>query len=258
MFNWPMLQHSRLIVIAVANTMDLPERMLSNKISSRLGLTRVSFSGYTFDQLKTIIHTRLQEISGSLMDQDAIELASRKVSAVSGDARRALDICSSRRAVEIAQTSAATAEKSISDKFDESTQPVKVTIKMINIAISEMSSSPIQVYLRTMPLAYKVFLISLMLKMKRSGIAEHTLSEIIDISIKMCKASEKPTLQVLCQHPYINNNLSFENAALALAESGVLLLNIKTGKRYGRVQLKITQQDVKMAMQNDADFKGIL
>lgn len=36
-FNWPSLPHSRLIVLAVANTMDLPERTLSNKISSRLG-----------------------------------------------------------------------------------------------------------------------------------------------------------------------------------------------------------------------------
>ena len=36
-FNWPAMVHSRLIVLAVANTMDLPERTLSNKISSRLG-----------------------------------------------------------------------------------------------------------------------------------------------------------------------------------------------------------------------------
>lgn len=39
-FNWPGLRHSRLIVLAVANTMDLPERTLSNKISSRLGKCR--------------------------------------------------------------------------------------------------------------------------------------------------------------------------------------------------------------------------
>ena len=39
-FNWPGLRHSRLIVLAVANTMDLPERTLSNKISSRLGMYR--------------------------------------------------------------------------------------------------------------------------------------------------------------------------------------------------------------------------
>lgn len=47
-FNWPGLRHSRLIVLAVANTMDLPERTLSNKISSRLGeffLVLLSISG---------------------------------------------------------------------------------------------------------------------------------------------------------------------------------------------------------------------
>jgi Cdc6-like AAA superfamily ATPase len=36
-FEWLNWLHSRLIVVAVANTMDLPERMLSNKVSSRLG-----------------------------------------------------------------------------------------------------------------------------------------------------------------------------------------------------------------------------
>jgi len=36
-FNWPHSAHSRLVVIAVANTMDLPEREMSGKIRSRLG-----------------------------------------------------------------------------------------------------------------------------------------------------------------------------------------------------------------------------
>lgn len=50
-FNWPGLRHSRLIVLAVANTMDLPERTLSNKISSRLGTyipLRVRLHGHVF------------------------------------------------------------------------------------------------------------------------------------------------------------------------------------------------------------------
>lgn len=36
-FNWPNLHNSRLIVIAVANTHDLPERVMSGKVRSRLG-----------------------------------------------------------------------------------------------------------------------------------------------------------------------------------------------------------------------------
>ncbi|KAL4790222.1 P-loop containing nucleoside triphosphate hydrolase protein [Aspergillus venezuelensis] len=102
-FNWPALRHSRLIVLAVANTMDLPERTLSNKISSRLGLTRITFPGYTHTNLMEIITTRLASVPGNIVDSDAIQFASRKVAAVSGDARRALDIC--RRAVEIAEQS---------------------------------------------------------------------------------------------------------------------------------------------------------
>jgi origin recognition complex subunit 1 len=37
-FNWPNFEYSKLIVVAIANTMDLPERMLSTKVSSRLGI----------------------------------------------------------------------------------------------------------------------------------------------------------------------------------------------------------------------------
>ena len=84
--------------------MDLPERTLSNKISSRLGLTRITFPGYTHAQLMEIITSRLSNVPGDIVDADAIQFAARKVAAVSGDARRALDIC--RRAVEIAEQQA--------------------------------------------------------------------------------------------------------------------------------------------------------
>jgi origin recognition complex subunit 1 len=36
-FNWPTLVDSKLVVIAVANTMDLPERVLTGRVRSRLG-----------------------------------------------------------------------------------------------------------------------------------------------------------------------------------------------------------------------------
>jgi hypothetical protein len=48
------MRHSRLVVVGIANTMDLPERLLP-KVLSRLGLARVVFSPYTRDQIRTII-----------------------------------------------------------------------------------------------------------------------------------------------------------------------------------------------------------
>ena len=35
-FDWPTKRHARLIVLAIANTMDLPERIMMNRVSSRL------------------------------------------------------------------------------------------------------------------------------------------------------------------------------------------------------------------------------
>lgn len=37
-FNWPTLAGSRLIVLAVSNTMDLPQRVMTGRVRSRLGL----------------------------------------------------------------------------------------------------------------------------------------------------------------------------------------------------------------------------
>ena len=54
-FEWPSLPNSRLVVVAIANTMDLPERLLSNKVASRLGMCRINFAPYTHPQLLEII-----------------------------------------------------------------------------------------------------------------------------------------------------------------------------------------------------------
>lgn len=36
LFEWPSRPGSRLVVLTIANTMDLPERLMSNRVSSRL------------------------------------------------------------------------------------------------------------------------------------------------------------------------------------------------------------------------------
>lgn len=97
LFDWTARPGTKLAVLAIANTMDLPERAFAGRVASRIGLTRTIFQPYSFRQLQTIIQGRLKKIPA--FDPEAIELVSRKVAAVSGDARRALDIC--RRATEI-------------------------------------------------------------------------------------------------------------------------------------------------------------
>lgn len=58
LFDWPTQSQARLIVLAIANTMDLPEKMMMNRISSRMGLTRLQFAPYTHLQLQEIVSCR--------------------------------------------------------------------------------------------------------------------------------------------------------------------------------------------------------
>ncbi|XP_073995190.1 origin recognition complex subunit 1-like isoform X2 [Rhodnius prolixus] len=96
LLEWTTKHHSRLVILTIANTMDLPERTLKGKITSRMGLTRLVFQPYTYQQLQEIVMNRLGK--NEKFHADAVQLVARKVAAVSGDARRALDIC--RRAIE--------------------------------------------------------------------------------------------------------------------------------------------------------------
>lgn len=88
-FEWTGLESAKLVIVAIANTMDLPERLLSNRISSRMGLNRLNFAPYHYSQLEQIILHRLAQYRG-WFHVDALELCARKVSSVSGDARRAI------------------------------------------------------------------------------------------------------------------------------------------------------------------------
>ena len=56
--------------------MDLPEKLLP-RISSRMGIQRLCFGPYNFQQLQEIISSRLKGIDA--FEKVAIEFASRKV-----------------------------------------------------------------------------------------------------------------------------------------------------------------------------------
>lgn len=97
LFNWPAAENARLIIIAIANTMDLPERFLG-KIRSRIGEKRLVYQPYNAQQIKIILESRLKG-DGEVFSVDALRCVAEKVSSVSGDFRRALQVC--KRAIEI-------------------------------------------------------------------------------------------------------------------------------------------------------------
>ncbi len=130
LFDWPRRAHSKLIVIGIANTMDLPERLLP-KVHSRLGLQRVSFAAYSSLQLEQIARQRLGPYT-ALFDGAALQLVARKVAATTADARRALEVL--RRALLLAEReSEARANNSAANN-----SPALVTVRVVDAALSAL------------------------------------------------------------------------------------------------------------------------
>lgn len=111
LFEWSLERTSRLILIGIANALDLTDRFLPRLKAHNLKPLLLPFLPYTALQIKAIITTRLK----SLLPEDsaapnhvpflhpaAIELCSRKVASQTGDLRKAFDIC--RRAIDLVET----------------------------------------------------------------------------------------------------------------------------------------------------------
>ncbi|XP_022230998.2 origin recognition complex subunit 1 [Drosophila obscura] len=154
LLDWPTKSAARLVVVTIANTMDLPERLLMGKVTSRLGLTRLTFQPYTHKQLQEIVTARLG--GSEAFKGEAVQLVARKVAAVSGDARRALDIC--RRATEIADTAL--------DKC--------VTMLHVQQALGEMIASAKVQAIKNCSRLEQIFLQAVAAEVTRTGVEEST------------------------------------------------------------------------------------
>lgn len=278
-----------------------------------------------------IIQSRLEGVPGNIVHPDAIQFAARKVAAVSGDARRALDIC--RRAVEIAEA-AALIQQQQEDEEDENSVPptpsktgrahakddsrvqqlrkqrqgnsnglasvdendntgppakkkVAVTIATIKQAINEATSSPLQQHLRALPLSSKLFLAALLARIRRTGIGEALLGEVIDEAKRLGLMSQlKPIETFLLHDDNLTNGAGGSNtgrtgygldqretrqllesriarakgmgtAAVELAEAGVIGLEMKRGERVGRVRLGVGDEEVRLALRDDDEVRGL-
>ncbi|CAA3006503.1 origin recognition complex subunit 1 [Olea europaea subsp. europaea] len=94
LFDWPTSAQSKIILITIANAMDLPERFARGRISSRIGWNKVVFEPYTSAHLEGILKARLgSELMSKCFDQNAILVATKRIGKTTGDARRILDTC---------------------------------------------------------------------------------------------------------------------------------------------------------------------
>ena len=107
MFEWSLHKSSRLVLVGIANALDLTDRFLPRLKSRNLKPELLPFLPYSAVQIKEIITKRLKSLvpEGNpipFIHPAAIELCSRKVASQTGDLRRAFEIC--RRAIDLVET----------------------------------------------------------------------------------------------------------------------------------------------------------
>uniref|UniRef100_A0A8C9GFL5 Origin recognition complex subunit 1 n=1 Tax=Piliocolobus tephrosceles TaxID=591936 RepID=A0A8C9GFL5_9PRIM len=143
LFDWPTKVNSKLVLIAISNTMDLPERLIP-RCRSRLAFGRLVFSPYKGDEIEKIIKERLENCK-EIIDNTAIQLCARKVANVSGDIRKALQIC----------------RKAFENKRGD-----KIIPKDIIEATNQLFDSPLTHAINYLPWAFKIFLTCVIIELR--------------------------------------------------------------------------------------------
>ncbi|BGO97555.1 putative Origin recognition complex subunit 1 (putative) [Rhodotorula toruloides] len=183
-FNWPHIPHSRLVVLAVAHPMDLPERELSGKIRSRLGTNRIPFQPYTWTELKRILEARLALVDPSsaakskstpFFDDVALQKIAKSVAGISGDARKALDVA--RRALDRVALRLSKEGKSL-DELEQG--KVKCSIQDATQAYNDMTRQGPAAFVRKLSTQMKVLLLAVAQCVRRAGVPEVELETHLD------------------------------------------------------------------------------
>lgn len=258
-FEWPWLPNSRVVLIGIANALDLTDRILP-RLQARPNCKPqlLNFSPYTKDQIATILQDRLTQVSGDqVLDNAAIQFCARKVSAVSGDARKALDIC--RRAVEIVESDvrSQTVLKPLSECPSPSKEaastpvPKKVSLPHISRVLSDVYGDKMLSGAGgedSFPLQQKLVVCSLLLLTQQSKIKEVTLGKLHETYSKVCRKQQMPAVGQseclsLCQ---------------LLETRGIVGLKKSKEARLTKVSLKIAERDIEHAFKDKVLIGNIL
>jgi len=100
LFSWPMQPRSNLLLIGIANSMNITDRFLPKLESRKCAPQTLVFKPYTKADLKAIVQQRLlpfQEDTsdpyGPFFEESAVRRLVHKIGGISGDVRKTLELC---------------------------------------------------------------------------------------------------------------------------------------------------------------------
>ncbi|KAJ0181749.1 hypothetical protein K1T71_002471 [Dendrolimus kikuchii] len=185
-FEWPSLANSSLVLIGVANALDLTQRSLP-RLQARCSLTpqTLHFAPYTKDQIINIFTNVLaNEDKTNLFSPVALQMLAAKIAAVSGDMRRALDI--GRRVIELAKRNKFSDNQCVDSLIKDSTVTVelKEVLQVLNNVYGGSRKIEADVD-EGFPLQQKLILCSLMLMLTKGKNKDIVMGKLYDVYKKV-------------------------------------------------------------------------
>jgi len=258
-FEWPALCGSKLVLVGIANALDLTDRVLPRLLARPSFKPQLlNFPPYTKSEIIKIINKRIEDAGlGDLkiIRPAAVMLLASKISAVAGDVRKALDVC--RRAVELCENkarqqsrlkpafsaeNAGSPRKSPRKHVDPPAdiKPVEVAQVMAifnqvygNKVIAAVTQAP-----ASFPLPQKILVCSLLLMLKHGKSKDITLGKFLEVYSKVCKKRNVPTM----------DQTDFLNICILLEARGLLQVKKAKEVRQSKISLRINATEAEEAL----------
>lgn len=255
-FEWPVKFSSKLMLISIANALDLTDRMLSRlNMVGDLKPKLMHFQPYTKQQICDIFNDRLKEAGVlNIFPPMTIQLLAAKVAAVSGDVRRALDI--GRRVIEIAEQQGRDAlggnlldELGIAPLDEPEAKPVEVkqVVSVLNnvYGASQALNEDID---DAYPLQQKIAMCALLLIMKNEKNKDVSLGKLHDVYRRICLKRNLPAV----------DQMEFVGLCELIETRGIVKIVKKKEPRLSKIRLQWDEDEVRTALQDKQLIASIL
>ncbi|XP_067007942.2 cell division control protein 6 homolog [Anabrus simplex] len=250
-FEWPSRYKSSLVLIGIANALDLTDRILP-RLQARVELKPklMHFAPYTKQQIVDILTKRLKEMDVTeVFSPVALQLLAGKVASVSGDVRRALDI--GRRVLELAEAKHSLPLQPTNDNVSNTSSPKKssmsVDLKLVMDVLNSvygtsqcLGAGDGDTSNDTFPLQQKVLLCSLILMMKKGNTKDATVGKLHDVYRRVCV---KRNLLAVDQAEFLN-------LCQLVEMRGAVRVETRKEARLAKVSLQWDEQEVASALKD--------
>ncbi|XP_071100724.1 cell division control protein 6 homolog [Haliotis cracherodii] len=255
-FEWPSLTQSKLILVGIANALDLTDRILPRlQARPKCRPQLLNFAPYSKEQIASIIKGRLRKMEEdglAVIEPSAIQFCARKVSAVAGDMRKALDVC--RRAVEMVEheirSQPLLAAGSKSPRKSQPPVPKKITVMHISRIMSDVYGSSVKSagQEETVPLQQKLVVCTLLVMLREGKFKEVAMGKLHETYCRVCTK----------RHVAKVDQSEFFSLCLLLESRGILGVKKAKESRLAKVTLKLDEKELEHTLQDRVLMSSIL